>query len=108
MMVPDHFVDLQILAIDGIALSNERQHRLVMKILSLPSHRLLRLRQQGHRFSAAVAAFHSPCDTTLCGLERTFGFAVPAGMEDARASRQGSEGFQPQVDAGLLPDRGQW
>jgi hypothetical protein len=87
MVIPDHVVDLQVLVLDHSVGAHQRERGLVMKVLSLPLHRLLRLRQQGHRFPAAVAPLLAARDPSLRGFERAFGFAIPAGMEDPCAIR---------------------
>ena len=66
----------------------------------------MRLGEQGDGLSPAIAALLAPRDTPLRGLERPFGFAIPAGMEDARAIGQRGEGFDAQIYPRLLPSVG--
>jgi hypothetical protein len=44
VVVPEHIADLHVLVIDRVVLTHEGERGLVVEVLSLPPHRLLRLR----------------------------------------------------------------
>jgi hypothetical protein len=93
--------------IDHIIGMNERERRLVMKVLSLTLHLLMRLGQELHRFTPAMAPLLALRDTPLRRLERSLSLALPARRKDAHAIGEGGEGLDPQVDASFLPRGGQ-
>jgi hypothetical protein len=66
-------------------LAHQGQRRLVVEIVSLTTHCLMCFGKQCHRLAATVASLLAPRDPPLGGLERAFGFPVPAGRKDARA-----------------------
>ena len=74
---------LEVLVTDRVVLAYQRQRRLVVEVLSLASHPLMRLGQQGHRLA--------PRHTSVRGLEGALGLSVPARIEDAGPIRQGGE-----------------
>ena len=86
--------------------AHERQCRLVVKVRPLAAHRLLRLRQQRHRFPPTVAALFAARDPPLCGFQRALGCAIPTWVEDARPIGEGRKGLNPQVDPGFLSRSG--
>ena len=83
VVVPYHIGDLQVFQIDRVVGPEQRQRRLVVEVLSLASHPLMRLGQQGHRLA--------PRHTSVRGLEGALGLSVPARIEDAGPIRQGGE-----------------
>ena len=107
-MVPDHVGRLQVFVIDRVVLSNERQRRFVVKILSLATYLLMRLGQQHHRHATASAAFLATSYTPLRGFQRPFCLPVPSGGEDARALGEGSKRLNAKVNTGLLSSGGKW
>jgi hypothetical protein len=74
----------------------------VLKVLSLATHLLMRLRQQLHLFASAIAALLTARDTPLGGLEAVLRFAIPAGVEDARAIRKRGERLKTKIHARLV------
>ena len=102
MVVRDHIGRLQVFVIHHVVLAHTGQRRLVVKVLPLPAHLLMRFRQQRDRFASADAALLAPRDAPLGRLQRPFGFAVPAGGEDACAIGEGGECLNAKVDPRLL------
>src|SRR6516165_5711314 len=101
-MILEHVGRLQVLMIDHVVLTHERERRLVMKILPLTSYFLMRLGEQYHCLAPAMTPFLAARDTTLRGLERAFRLAIPARREDARAIGERSERLDAEVDPGFL------
>jgi hypothetical protein len=56
VVIPDHIGRLQVLVIDGIVLSHQRQRGLVVEVNALPLQLLMRLRQQRDRLAASAAS----------------------------------------------------
>jgi hypothetical protein len=54
-MVLDHIGRPQILMIDRVVISDERQRRLVLKVLSLATHRLMSFGEERDRLMPAAA-----------------------------------------------------
>jgi hypothetical protein len=106
VVIPHHVGDPQILVIDRVVALDERQCRLVVEVLALATHRLMRLRQQADRLPPAMTPLLALGDAPLAFRQVPLGFAVVARREDARAISQRGEGFQAQVDAGLLAGGG--
>src|SRR6478736_5473603 len=75
----------------------------MVEVLPLPPHFLVGLRQQHDRLASAITATLPARHAALRGLQRAFGFPVPAGLENARAIRERGKSFNPQVYPRLLP-----
>ena len=95
MVIPDHVGRLQVFVVDRVVGSDQRERRLMMKILSLAAYLLMRLRQQCGRLPATIAPFLAPRNSALGGFQRALGFAIPTRRIDARGVREGSERLYP-------------
>jgi hypothetical protein len=60
VVVHEHIGRLQLLVIDRVVGSDQRQGRLMVKVCSLAAHLLMRLGSQLHRFLAAIAPLLAP------------------------------------------------
>jgi hypothetical protein len=77
--------DLQILKIDRVVVTQQRQGGLVLKVAPLSANLLVFPLQQGNRLLAAVAAFLPARDTALRFGELLLSRAVMAGVLDDSA-----------------------
>jgi hypothetical protein len=102
MVILDHVGRLHVRVIDRVALSNERQRRLVVRVGASSLHLQARFGQQLHRLASAIALLLASRDTPLGGFERPFGMTVPGRMEDARLIREGSERLDAKINSRLL------
>jgi hypothetical protein len=98
---------LQILVIDRIIFAHKSQRRLVVEVLPLAPYFLMRFRQEGNSFAAAVAPLLTTTHSALGRLERPFGFAIPARMNDACPIRERGERLDAEINSSLLTSRGQ-
>src|SRR5215471_10262707 len=108
MVVPDHVGDLHILVIDRVVLLDQSRRRLVMKILARLPDRLMRLRQQDHRFLVSVAALLAATHAALALGKIRFRFAIAPRRENARPIRERGEGLYTQVYPRLLSHLREW
>src|SRR5262245_60149632 len=86
-----HVGGLQVLVIDGVISTHERQRCFVMEVGALPLHLLMRFGEQCDRLPAAVAALLAARHPALGCLECALRLAVPARIEDAGPVRQRGE-----------------
>jgi hypothetical protein len=107
MMSPDHIARLQVLMIDRVVLSNERERRLVVKVRSLASHRLVRFGKESDGLASAITPLLAARVPPLGSFKRALCLAIRAGGADARPIREGSKGLYPKVYAGFLSIRRQ-
>src|SRR5262249_30668963 len=80
--------------------------RLVVKILPLAAHGLMRFRQQLHGLAPPITALLTPTYPALGSLKRALRLSIPAGMEYARAIREGNERLKPRAMPASCPVAG--
>ena len=81
---------------------NEAERRLLVDVGALALHLQVGTGQQMHRLPPAGAALLAAAHPTVGRLEAAVRPALPPGVEDALAMRQGGEGRDSPVYAGLL------
>src|SRR5262249_25098416 len=90
------------LVIDRVILTHESERRRVVEVLALALHLQVGAGQQRDRLATAIASLLAAAHAALGRLERALCTAIPAGVEDARPVRRGSEGFQAKINPDLL------
>jgi hypothetical protein len=102
MVVLEHVGRLQVLVIDHRIGAHKGKRRLVMEFRPLAAHFLIRFRKQRGGSVSPFTAFLVTRRPTLRCLPCSLGFAMPTGMEDARASRERGERLYAKVYPRLL------
>jgi hypothetical protein len=78
----------------------------MVEVPPLPLHLQVRRGEQLYRFASAVAALLAPGYAALGSLETTLRTTIPAGVNNALAIRQRSEGSEAKINARLLAGSG--
>ena len=99
---------LPIFVRDRVVLLSEMKRGFLLEVLPLALHRLVRLGQESHGLTAAVAAFLAAGYPALGGSQAALRLALAARVVNHRAIGQGRKGCSPSVDPGFLPGGREW
>lgn len=105
VMIPDEVGDLQVLKSNHVARHDKRPCRLHGEVPTLPADLEIALGESLDRFLAVGAALLLAVLAPMEPLQFLFGFAQKAGVLYLLPFGISVEGFQPDINAGLLPGR---
>jgi hypothetical protein len=108
MVILEHSGRLPVLVMDHIIGAYQCQRRLMVDICPLATRPLMRLGEEGHRFTPAVAPLLAPRHLALTLRPIPLGAPVIAVGENTRPIVSCGERLNPQGNPGLLASRRQW